>query len=159
MIFLLIAIGAFAADFGLKRYMEEHLEENGTPKKIFNGKAVLLRLSNRGSAGGFFGNHSKEVRNASAAVLGAAAIRFVILLFQKGGSFLKCAYALMLGGGAGNLVDRWMHGYVTDFLSLRTKFGKLNRLVFNLADVFIFIGTILAILGSLFSGKDRTERK
>lgn len=56
----------------------------------------------------------------------------------------KFSVALILGGGAGNLIDRFVYGYVVDFI------GIWKWPVFNLADLFITIGVLLIIL---FYGK------
>jgi len=46
---------------------------------------------------------------------------------------------LIIGGAYGNIIDRAMHGYVTDFLHVHY-FNTYNFYVFNIADVLINIG-------------------
>jgi len=53
---------------------------------------------------------------------------------------LKIAFSLILGGAAGNLVDRIRFGYVIDFLDFRI------WPVFNVADTAITIGAGLLIV-------------
>ncbi len=51
---------------------------------------------------------------------------------------------MLLGGAIGNFIDRIRLGYVVDFLSF--KLGKnYNFPVFNVADIFIVLGTILVM--------------
>jgi signal peptidase II len=51
------------------------------------------------------------------------------------------AFSLMLGGGAGNLVDRiFNEGRVIDFLNIGV--GSLRTGVFNVADVAITVGSV-----------------
>ncbi len=50
------------------------------------------------------------------------------------------SFALIIGGAAGNLIDRFSYGYVIDFIDLRI------WPVFNIADSCITIGTIILIL-------------
>lgn len=57
----------------------------------------------------------------------------------------QLGYGLILGGAIGNGIDRFIHGYVVDFLDVRL----INFAVFNLADVFINIG-IACLLISTF---------
>ena len=52
---------------------------------------------------------------------------------------------LIIGGAYGNIVDRAMNGYVTDFLHVHY-FHKYNFYVFNVADVLVNIGVILLLL-------------
>lgn len=150
MFYLLLAVFIFFADFGFKRYMEEKLGKDDEEKSILNGHVKLKLCRNEGAAGGFFKDSKENVRGLATIILGFASIRFLILLFQKGKKALKIGYALLLGGGFGNLIDRWMHGYVTDFFSFNTKLKKLGQIVFNLADLFILAGGIIAVFASLF---------
>lgn len=57
------------------------------------------------------------------------------------------AYALILGGAVGNLIDRFTYKYVIDFLDLHW------WPVFNVADSGITIGVVLLFV-SLILGKD-----
>ena len=51
---------------------------------------------------------------------------------------------LIIGGAYGNIIDRAMNGYVTDFLHVHY-FHKYNFYVFNVADVLVNIGVILLL--------------
>ena len=54
-------------------------------------------------------------------------------------------FALVLGGGMSNVVDRVRHdGLVVDFMNLGI--GRIRSGVFNLADLFILAGIVLAFL-------------
>ena len=50
-------------------------------------------------------------------------------------------YSLLIGGIIGNLIDRVIHGYVIDYLSV--KIFNYNFPVFNLADIGIVISVFL----------------
>ncbi|NTU58053.1 MAG: signal peptidase II [Chlorobiaceae bacterium] len=62
------------------------------------------------------------------------------------------AFALILGGGAGNLIDRMMLGHVVDFIHFDLYqgviFGRYMSLwpIFNVADSCITVGACLLIL-------------
>jgi signal peptidase II len=49
----------------------------------------------------------------------------------------------VIGGGAGNIYDRLLHGSVTDFLHL--DLGLFQTGVFNLADVSIMLGMVMLL--------------
>ena len=57
--------------------------------------------------------------------------------------------ALLAGGAAGNLLDRLIHGAVTDFVELHA--GSFYWPAFNLADSAITIGAALLVI-ELFRG-------
>ena len=59
------------------------------------------------------------------------------------------SYSLLLGGILGNLLDRIMHGYVIDYISLNI-FGY-HFPIFNFADMCIVISVILIFI-SAFKG-------
>ena len=61
----------------------------------------------------------------------------------------RIALALFLGGAIGNFIDRIRLGYVVDFISVRL-LNKYDFPVFNIADIFIVIGTILIVILVLF---------
>lgn len=59
---------------------------------------------------------------------------------------------LLIGGAAGNVVDRVAYGYVADFLNMSCC-GIENPYAFNVADIAIFAGAIGLVL---FTGKSQS---
>lgn len=56
------------------------------------------------------------------------------------------AWALVLGGALGNLIDRILYGYVIDFLDVY--YGDWHWPAFNVADSAITVGVVLLLLDS-----------
>ncbi|MBD2210485.1 lipoprotein signal peptidase [Nostoc linckia FACHB-104] len=56
----------------------------------------------------------------------------------------QLGYGLILGGAMGNGIDRFILGYVVDFLDFRL----INFAVFNMADSFISIGIVCLLIAS-----------
>jgi signal peptidase II len=65
--------------------------------------------------------------------------------------WLVFAFALVIGGGIGNLIDRIIYGSVTDFFQIRLGFLKTG--IFNMADVAVTIGVLMILFLSLFGKK------
>ncbi|MBT8083126.1 MAG: lipoprotein signal peptidase [Gammaproteobacteria bacterium] len=66
---------------------------------------------------------------------------------------LAAGLALVLGGAVGNLIDRAMQGYVTDFIQVW--FGNWAFPSFNVADAGITVGAAFLIIDALFfSGRE-----
>lgn len=63
---------------------------------------------------------------------------------------MRIALAMFLGGAIGNLIDRIRFGYVVDFLSFRLPWGY-DFPVFNIADTFIVVSTILIMALIIFN--------
>jgi len=84
------------------------------------------------------------------------AITVVVLIFwataKEGGRWATAAYALIIGGALGNLVDRVLHGHVIDFLLLH--FGDRTLFVFNLADTALTLGPAILIVLYLWPGRE-----
>jgi signal peptidase II len=75
---------------------------------------------------------------------------------KEGQVVLAAGLALVLGGAIGNLIDRIMLGYVTDFIQVW--FGSWAFPSFNVADASISVGAALLIIDALFfSGKDESS--
>lgn len=63
------------------------------------------------------------------------------------GQWEQLGYGLILGGALGNGIDRFVSGYVVDFLHFRL----IDFPVFNVADVSINIGIVCLLIATFFS--------
>ena len=70
------------------------------------------------------------------------------------GASIVLALSLLVGGAAGNVTDRIVHGVVTDFLEVWL--GAYHWPAFNLADSAITIGATLIILDVFFGSTQPT---
>ena len=71
---------------------------------------------------------------------------------KEGPIVLLSGLSLVLGGAIGNLIDRILLGYVTDFIQVC--FGDLAFPSFNVADSAISVGAVLLIVDSLFFSRE-----
>ena len=67
----------------------------------------------------------------------------------------RTGLALVLGGAAGNLIDRIRHGYVVDFVDAYWR--GWHFWAFNVADASITIGVILIVLDLLWPPRTASE--
>lgn len=102
-------------------------------------------VQNTGAAFGMF-----QGRPWVFAIIAAGIIIWIARELRHGGLTppLAAAYGLVLGGAAGNLIDRLRLGYVIDFIDLRV------WPVFNVADSAITIGVTLLIVHALFGPRE-----
>ena len=63
------------------------------------------------------------------------------------------ALALILGGAAGNLIDRVVYGHVIDFIDVY--YGDWHWPTFNIADSAITVGACLLVLDALLTRKQQ----
>ena len=81
----------------------------------------------------------KLVEMVPVCMLSAVAGAWAYVIGKKGRVLEKTALTLVLAGGASNLYDRLKRGYVVDYFSIQC--GKLKKVVFNLGDIFVFLGS------------------
>lgn len=109
----------------------------------------LRWTQNFGVSLGMFTADSMEMRWILVAVTALiAAVVFVWMLRERAMGDIA-ALALILGGAAGNIRDRFNLGYVIDYADLHI--GSFRPfLIFNVADAAITIGVVIILARSLF---------
>lgn len=153
MLYLLLIIFFFAADFSLKNRIEITPEEH-LPLKFLDGHVEIRRLHNKGLAGGRFKENPRLATLLSGVCLFLVSLLGFPLLFKKGSRLNKLAVSMILGGAAGNFFDRLGRGHVVDYISFpKAKIKPIRKYVYNLADLLIFLGSGILVLKELF-GKD-----
>ena len=108
-----------------------------------------MKCHNPGLPFGCLGKYPQLVRELPLAVASAAAGVLLWLLPRKGSRLQKLGLALTVGGAAGNLYDRFVRGYVVDYLNVRL--GRLRKVIFNVADVCILAGSVIFLIGEMVS--------
>ena len=140
--YLLLASAVFALDAIIKKHMDQTIEP-GQKRELFGGRVILHKYYNRGAALDLLSRSPRLVRYVAGGVLAFVCALALPLLRQKGQRGLKLGLSLVIGGGANNLYDRIKRGYVVDYFSFKSRFPRLQRIVFNLSDWCIFVGSVL----------------
>lgn len=86
--------------------------------------------------------------------LGVIALGMVVLGRYRLGRPAAIAAMLMLGGAAGNMLDRFLHGYVVDMIELLF----MQFAIFNLADAALTVGCVLMAWSLLFRPQDWSKK-
>jgi len=154
---LWLSFGVLAADRATK-FAIEHYTSEFFRFPIFSDIVILVHNQNPGIAFGVFSNSSSPWLAPLLLVSSALVMALLVWLLatgRAGGSLAHAGLALILGGAAGNSVDRLMHGGVTDFLEVRL--GTYRWPAFNVADSAISIGAALVVIELLFGGRHRSD--
>ncbi|WP_455714259.1 signal peptidase II [Anaerosporobacter sp.] len=138
MLYIGIAGIIFLVDLFIKDYIEKNKKMN-EEEEIFNGNIIVTRYHNKGAMLNFLEKNTKLVIFISGVLLGGLLLLLGLLIPRKGNKVLKFALALLVGGASSNVYDRVKRGYVVDYFS----FKWLKKVVFNIADLFIIVGSIL----------------
>lgn len=145
MIYIGIAAFIFAGDFFLKRYVDKTRKLNET-EEILNGRILVRKYYNEGAVLDTLSKWPWLVRLLCGGCILILGTFWALLLRKKGNLGLKLGLSLVIGGGLSNLYDRFAKGHVVDYFSFRSGFQKLQRIIFNLSDLFIFLGAVLMLV-------------
>ncbi len=116
----------------------------------------LTRLHNEGAAFGILAEAGGWQRWFFLALAGAIAIGILVWLRSlpaRGQEWLAVGLALILGGAVGNGWDRFMDGYVVDYLHFH--WGDAYFPAFNVADIGITTGAAMLIIDALLDARRR----
>jgi len=117
---------------------------------VIPGFFNLVQVHNRGAAFGMLRDHPWIfVLLASVALIVLAVITWTRRVTEP---LSRVAVAVLAAGVAGNLVDRFVHGHVIDFLDfILPWYGRWPA--FNVADMCICVAAGLLIIASFLDGK------
>ncbi|MBD1261292.1 signal peptidase II [Maribacter polysiphoniae] len=141
-IFVLLNVGC---DQLSKELVRKHVEPMDYIQ-VVNDNFILTNVENTGAMLGF--GQSLPPTLKMIFLQGIPLIVLLILLtrtIQKSNlnRWLALAFAFVIGGGIGNLIDRIAYGSVTDFFLVKLGFIKTG--IFNMADVSVTIGVFLLL--------------
>lgn len=143
--YLVIPLVIFAVDVYIKQYIEDTKDE-GFEKSILGGRILLRKSHNKGAMLNIMENRQKLVAGFSLGMSVCILIGYLYLLSKRGKHLLKIGLSFLVGGAFSNVYDRLVRRYVVDYFSFNIKWEKIRKIVFNLADLFIFAGSFLVIL-------------
>jgi signal peptidase II len=153
---LWISLLVIAADQLSKLWIERTLE-------LGEGFAALpvldiVRAHNSGAAFSFLataGGWQRWAFTIVALVISAVLVGWLRKLVLATHALLAGGLTLIVGGAIGNVIDRFEHGYVVDFLSAH--WGTAYFPAFNIADAAISVGAGCVILDAMLEA--RRERQ
>lgn len=126
---------------------------------VIPGFLDLTRVHNTGAAYGFLNDVDFPMKAALLAVVATAALVGLAIYaatLDPSQWLTRAGLALVIGGAAGNLIDRVTAGYVLDFVDVYQ--GDWHFWAFNVADAAISVGVALMVLEMLGVGRVRVSR-
>lgn len=164
MIYLILAKGLAALDLFIKAGVEQ-LPQSAFPGvlKGTNGRIKLHRVKNEGLPFGTYAGQFVATTVLPFFMLCICIFRLLHMVCQgkedgnNKSAWKKLGLSLIVGGGISNVADRLRKGYVLDYFSLDLPGCKwLKNTIFNLGDVFIFVGTFLTVIAAI--GKEGKQK-
>lgn len=145
MFYVALAVLIVILEWKLKNYIEA-VYDFSKQEFILKNKIRIRKYHNHGAFLNLMEKKKKILHLISVIFTFVICIFFFITLFHKGNRILKLGLAFLLGGAFSNTYDRLSRSYVVDYFSFCSPFPKLNRVVFNISDFCILIGTLLTVL-------------
>jgi signal peptidase II len=121
---------------------------------VIPGFFDLTHVRNTGAAFGMLNNMQFAYKPAVmviVALVALAAVASYALTLPETQRIARYGLALILGGAAGNLIDRATMGYVIDFVDVYWR--GVHFWAFNVADSAITVGVVLMLLDVLGVGR------
>ena len=123
-------------------------------KECLPGVVELTRVHNTGAGWSSFAGQRWFLAAVSTVVVGIVLFLMIRKIVRH--PFGMTAAALIVAGGAGNLIDRVRLGYVVDMF--RFEFWR-SYPVFNVADICIVVGGVMAVIYYLWLYEKYDARK
>lgn len=131
--------------------------------QVIEGFFYIVHIGNEGAAWGMLSGYSGWL--AIFAVLALFVIYKVRHTLELDRTIMQLAFGLLIGGIAGNLMDRLIHGHVIDFLDFHFPVsipwimptGRYPS--FNIADCGIIVGVLIYLGVSFFYPGNSAESK
>ncbi|WP_394011512.1 signal peptidase II [Anaerococcus cruorum] len=141
MTYIIIIVLGLILDRLTKTYAINNLIENPYNGTLFN----FTYLENRGAAFGILQDR-RIFFIILTLVIVCALVYYFLKNYRTNNKILNIALAMIISGAIGNFYDRLFQGYVVDFI----EFAFVNFPVFNIADIFVTVGSILLIVYMIF---------
>ncbi len=146
-----VAAAIFAADQASKLYLVFVYDLDANPVRIAPFLDFVL-TRNYGISYGLFQMPGEAGQWLLVGFKVAAVVLLWVWLAKATDRLTALSLGLIIGGAAGNTVDRLLHGWVVDFVFFHVSGAdwRFNWYVFNLADAAIVAGVIGLLYDSFF---------
>jgi signal peptidase II len=128
---------------------------------VIDGFFSIAYVKNTGAAFGFMAEGPlwfRQVFFLAMPVFFVGWIFYLLIKTLKGPLFMSVAYALIIAGAIGNLIDRFSLGYVVDFLLFYWRDEANHFPAFNVADSCISVAAGLLIIDFFIQIKQKREK-
>jgi signal peptidase II len=139
-----IALWVTLADQFTKTLAVNRLQDGSFP--VIPNALHMTYVQNSGAAFGIFKNSNMMLTILMAVIIAAL---LAVLAKKPRGGLWSVASGLILGGAAGNFIDRITRGYVVDFIDVRL----FHYAVFNVADSCVVAGVVILFICMMFFDK------
>ena len=127
------------------KYAINSMDKKDLPRNIA-GKIEIDKFHNKGLPFGKLKENQRVVKYIPVFITSVLIGGLSFLLPQKGKKIKKLSLSLIIAGSLSNVFDRFTRGYVVDYIRIKVK--GLDKVIFNLGDIFIVLGSLMMPFGS-----------
>lgn len=146
-IVLLLLVGCNISCDQVSKTIARQQIDYGEQIRWLSGYFTITKVENRGAFLSLGHTLPEGVRFVLLSVLPLLVLLYglyYLITHYRMANLLALGLSFALGGGIGNLYDRWRHGSVTDFMHI--DFVVFQTGIFNMADVSLTTGVILMFI-------------
>lgn len=140
-----------------KYYIQIAVKESGGQINVLGEWLTFVWTTNDGATGGIFSKmEGRNILFFVMTLIGLPIFFFMLWRSRRRSVWGQIAFSFIIGGTIGNAIDRiyfaedgFFTGAVRDFVKVQNFFG-----IFNVADSFLVVGVIMALLAVLFFDYD-----
>ncbi|OFZ14159.1 MAG: signal peptidase II [Bdellovibrionales bacterium GWA2_49_15] len=156
---LALIVGLIIIDQVSKNVIQSRFH-HGESIEVIKGFFSITYVRNPGAAFGFMANADDTVRKPLFLLIPIIACVWLVALIwrtREKNKILFLSYGLILAGAVGNLIDRFLLGYVVDFVDFYV--ADHHFPAFNVADSAITIAAVLLIYDFLLEIRRKKDQK
>lgn len=127
------------------KYAINSMDKKDLPRNIAN-KIEIDKFHNKGLPFGKLKENQRVVKYIPVFITSVLIGGLSFLLPQKGKKIKKLSLSLIIAGSLSNIFDRFTRGYVVDYIRIKVK--VLDKVIFNIGDIFIVLGSLMMPFGS-----------
>ena len=151
MLYAIVGILVIILDQGVKFWVTQNLMVDVITEPLIPGVLSLVRLHNDGAAFSFLAGGGARIYFIILTAVFTIAVIIALATNFINGSFGRWCLVLVTAGGLSNCLDRVLYGYVVDMF----KVDLFDFAVFNVADIFITVFSLLFIIYIIFGGEGK----
>ena len=151
MLYAIVGMLVIILDQGVKYWITSNFMVDSVTQPLIPGVISLVRVHNDGAAFSFLAGGGARIYFIILTAVFTIAVIIALATNFINGRFGRWCLVIVTAGGLSNCLDRVLYGYVVDMF----KVDLFNFAVFNVADIFITVFSILFIIYIIFGGESK----
>ena len=154
MLYAIVGMLVIILDQGVKYWVTNNIMLNTVTEPLIPGVLSLVRMHNDGAAFSFLSGGNARVYFIILTGIFTVAVIIALATNFISGKFGRWCLVIVTAAALSNCLDRILYGFVVDMF----KIDLFNFAVFNVADVFITVFSLMFIIYIIFGGERKKDK-